>query len=108
MLALITAAFTIWTPQPSIWALQMLASKNNPENFGSHPSDLPVLMKQTRVLSDISYPSKYQENKLDLYLPQTDSKPLPVIIFIHGGGFISGDKYMPADYSRALASKALL
>ncbi|PEB20726.1 alpha/beta hydrolase [Bacillus toyonensis] len=105
MLALIKAAFTIWTPQPSIWALQMLASKNNPENFGSHPSDLPVLMKQTRVLSDISYPSKYQENKLDLYLPQTDSKPLPVIIFIHGGGFISGDKYMPADYSRALASK---
>ncbi|PGA03933.1 alpha/beta hydrolase [Bacillus mycoides] len=105
MIVLITAAFTIWTPQPSIWVLQMLGSKNNPENYGSHPSDLPALMKQTRVLSDISYPSKYQENKLDLYLPQTDSKPLPVIIFIHGGGFINGDKYMPADYSRALASE---
>ncbi|PFN50391.1 acetylesterase, partial [Bacillus thuringiensis] len=64
MITLITAAFTIWTPQPSIWVLQMLASKNNPENYGSHPSDLPALMKQTRVLSDISYPSKYQEIEL--------------------------------------------
>lgn len=103
-IVLITSAFAIWTPQPTIWVMQLLASKNNPENFGSDPSDLPALMAQTQVISDLSYPSKYKENKLDLYLPQGDSKPLPVILFIHGGGFITGDKFMAANYSRALAA----
>ncbi|EPY05562.1 alpha/beta hydrolase domain-containing protein [Paenibacillus alvei TS-15] len=103
-IVLITAAFTIWTPQPTIWLARLLSSKIGPDNFGSKPSDLPELMVQTQMISDISYPSKYHENKIDLYLPQGDSKPLPVIIFIHGGGFVMGDKFMPANYSRALAS----
>ena len=41
----------------------------------------------------------YAENdnprqKLDLYLPRkrSDDKPLPVIVFIHGGGWKGGDK----------------
>ncbi|MFJ8513733.1 alpha/beta hydrolase [Lysinibacillus xylanilyticus] len=103
-IVLITSAFAIWTPQPTIWVMQLLASKKNPETFGSNPSDLPTLMAQTQVISDITYPSKYQENKLDLYLPQGNSKQLPVILFIHGGGFITGDKFMAANYSRALAT----
>lgn len=34
--------------------------------------------------------------KLDLYRPETISKPLPLILFIHGGGWTGGDK---ADYA---------
>ena len=30
--------------------------------------------------------------KLDLYLPQQGETPYPVVIAIHGGGFLSGDK----------------
>ncbi|MGE7789921.1 hypothetical protein [Lysinibacillus sp. NPDC096259] len=57
VIVLITSAFAIWTPQPTIWVMQLLASKNNPENFGADPSNLPALMEQTQVISDISYPS---------------------------------------------------
>jgi acetyl esterase/lipase len=49
------------------------------------------------VIKDIEY-AKIGDvsNKLDLYIPKNDgSKPLPLIIFIHGGGWLGGDKAKP-------------
>jgi acetyl esterase/lipase len=34
----------------------------------------------------------HARNKLDLYLPEKSDKPLPVIVFVHGGGWQAGDK----------------
>ncbi len=31
--------------------------------------------------------------QLDLYLPETYSKPLPIVVWIHGGGWVNGDRY---------------
>ena len=33
----------------------------------------------------------YPNNKLDLWLAKSD-KPTPLVVFIHGGGFVGGDK----------------
>ncbi len=41
------------------------------------------------IESDISY-SSYQKNSLDLYVPDTEN--YPVILFIHGGSFVAGDR----------------
>jgi len=41
---------------------------------------------------DISYGNTSMKNKLDLYLPVAGTAPYPVIIYIHGGGFMQGDK----------------
>jgi acetyl esterase/lipase len=38
------------------------------------------------------YAEKSPDEKLDLYLPAKGSGPAPVVIWIHGGGFIEGDK----------------
>ncbi len=40
--------------------------------------------------ADVSYGS-HPNNKLDLWLAKSD-KPTPLIVFIHGGGFVGGDK----------------
>ncbi|MBO0896217.1 alpha/beta hydrolase [Arthrobacter sunyaminii] len=40
---------------------------------------------------------------LDLFLPATDRKPLPVVMWIHGGAWISGDKEDVAPYLKVLA-----
>ena len=56
------------------------------------------------VASDIAYGEavdEYGEPKalyLDLYEPTSDSEPLrPAFIWVHGGGFIGGDKASPGD-----------
>ena len=41
---------------------------------------------------DLAYGGDSPAQKLDLYLPPQGETPYPVVIAIHGGGFISGDK----------------
>ena len=44
------------------------------------------------VHKDLAYGRDSAAQKLDLYLPATGKPPYPVVVAIHGGGFISGDK----------------
>lgn len=41
---------------------------------------------------DVPYANISSAQKLDIYLPSTGSVPFPVIVSIHGGAFMSGDK----------------
>jgi acetyl esterase/lipase len=41
---------------------------------------------------DIPYASLSQAQKLDIYLPDEGEGPFPVIVWIHGGAFMGGDK----------------
>jgi acetyl esterase/lipase len=41
---------------------------------------------------DIAYANKSNSEKLDIYLPDDRLGPFPVIVFIHGGAFMMGDK----------------
>jgi acetyl esterase/lipase len=34
-------------------------------------------------------------NSLDLYLPEGVKKPYPLVVYIHGGGWVGGDKRLP-------------
>ncbi len=43
-------------------------------------------------IADLAYAEKSPLEKLDLYLPAPSNSPAPVVIWIHGGAFIVGDK----------------
>jgi acetyl esterase/lipase len=40
----------------------------------------------------LAYASLSSAQKLDLYIPTSSSGPFPVVIMVHGGGFMYGDK----------------
>jgi triacylglycerol lipase len=48
------------------------------------------------ILRDIRYGS-HPRHRLDLFVPAAAkaSEPLPVMVFVHGGGFVAGDKSTP-------------
>jgi acetyl esterase/lipase len=46
-----------------------------------------------RRFLDIPYADQSTAQKLDIYLPDEGEGPFPVIVSIHGGGFMSGDKF---------------
>jgi acetyl esterase/lipase len=46
-----------------------------------------------KILRDLEYvPGGHERNRLDLYLPEKAQGPLPLIVFIHGGGWSAGSK----------------
>jgi arylformamidase len=51
-----------------------------------------VLVKQQSALAkDLSY-GDHERQVLDIYAPQKASGLKPVVVFVHGGGFLKGDK----------------
>jgi acetyl esterase/lipase len=50
------------------------------------------LSSVTPAYKDLAYATVSAAQKLDLYLPAAGSGPFPVVIMVHGGGFMFGDK----------------
>jgi acetyl esterase/lipase len=46
--------------------------------------------RQVEIEHDLTYPSRYRANMLDLYIPKGNSVKPATIIWIHGGSFIGG------------------
>ena len=82
----------------------LLLGKGNPARGANRPMMEDRYLKEVfssiKVNRDIVYgqaknvvSGKNQKLKLDIYEPKGDTEPLrPVIVMIHGGGFINGDK----------------
>jgi acetyl esterase/lipase len=43
-------------------------------------------------LKDIAYADQSDAQKLDLYIPSSTSRPCPVVVWLHPGGYTRGDK----------------
>src|ERR1700728_1615556 len=60
-----------------------------------NPAPLPGLPEGARTLLNIHYvPNGTERQTLDLYLPATATN-WPLIVWIHGGGWMEGDKEKP-------------
>ena len=61
--------------------------------LGDTSTFLAYLSNQYRVTPNVTYhvASNY-ENKLDLYIPRNASGPTPVLMYLHGGGWVGGTK----------------
>lgn len=56
----------------------------------------PVLPPGTQVVRDVEYvPNGHERQKLDLYVPKEGTRPLPLVVWIHGGGWRAGSKDNP-------------
>ena len=56
-------------------------------------SFLAYVSNQYRVTPNVTYHvASNHENKLDLYVPRNATGPTPVLMYIHGGGWVGGAK----------------
>lgn len=54
-------------------------------------------------IKDIGYDRKYPERKLDVYRPSDTSRKYPVIVNVHGGGLVMGNKEFNTYFCAQLA-----
>ncbi|HDR3890820.1 TPA: alpha/beta hydrolase fold domain-containing protein [Bacillus cereus] len=62
-------------------------------------------LKETRIVRDINYKSKFPDGTLDIVYPKNHTEKTPVIFWVHGGGFVGGDKSDITGYAVELAAR---
>jgi acetyl esterase/lipase len=61
--------------------------------LGETSAFLAHVSNQYRVTPNVTYHvASGHENKLDLYVPRDANGPTPVLMYIHGGGWVGGSK----------------
>ena len=55
-------------------------------NVGERSSALREARKHVDVIRDVTY-GPHSDNKLDVYVPTVATRPMPVLLYIHGGAF---------------------
>ena len=68
------------------------------------PLNYQQIAQSITIHNDIEYPSEHGSNILDVYLPKNINKPLATVIFVHGGGYVGGDKQETKYFAASLAA----
>jgi acetyl esterase/lipase len=73
------------------------------KNAKAKPGNMvkPSTSGDITIIKDISYATQSNAQKLDIYMTATTRAPQPVIVWLHPGGFLSGDKDGSAAKERA-------
>lgn len=59
---------------------------------GGGPGGASTFASVDPSFTDLAYADQSEAQKLDLYLPTAGDGPFPVVVMVHGGGFMFGDK----------------
>ncbi len=105
-------------PRALIVAVVLLAACRSPgPDYAEPPPDelefecsaapISALPDGVCFVADLPYAGEDDQQRLDLFLVESD-EPAPLAIFVHGGGFVSGDKSAAWQGGRAGELRAVL
>jgi acetyl esterase/lipase len=67
------------------------------------------ITNEVKDIKNVSYSGKWgKHNTLDVHYPKNASGPLPIVAYVHGGGWAVGDKFIDTGYCRKLAESGFL
>ena len=95
--------FSLLSPIPISMLLRSMLSNG----VAVAPENYEETEKQVTAIKDLTYPSLYQDNSADIYFPKGGGGPFPVVLWVHGGAFVGGDKRDVEIYATTLASEGL-
>ena len=69
-----------------------MPAQGNVMPAGGGPGGASTFASVDPSFTDLAYADQSEAQKLDLYIPTTGEGPFPVVVMVHGGGFMFGDK----------------
>jgi len=98
------AAFKL-TPWPSVWLIRHAyhdhASKAN-------ASLAPLVPGRVSATYDLSYSRGERDASFDVFAPADATRPLPVLVWVHGGGYVAGSRSDLSNYLQILAARGFV
>lgn len=103
LVTLILAGVIFWTvsPWPSVWLLRAAPDPAGLDNAAAAAEFVP---DDIHADLDVVYDEGSNEGRVDVFRPADAEAALPVVFWVHGGGFIAGQKEPMRSYLQVLAS----
>jgi Esterase/lipase len=101
---LIFLIFVLFTPYPTVWLLRCIFK--NP--VYKKAQNYEQIKNKVVIKENINYNSKYDKGYLDIISPKKVDEKLPVIIWVHGGAFVAGNKEGVESYMVMLANEGYI
>jgi acetyl esterase len=104
LLPVVLYAAYLLSPWPSALFYRVLMDRGGVAMANALAKHVPP---EVRSLRDLRYDPADPDALLDVHYPSAvlkDGKALPTVVWIHGGGFISGGKEQIANYARIVAA----
>ncbi|MGM7680127.1 alpha/beta hydrolase [Microbacterium sp. A94] len=102
-IAVVVAIVGAITPWPSAMVIRAVFTQGGDATAAEMEKYVPDT-KLTETL-DVSYGTDGVDTTMDVFTPASATGPLPTIVWIHGGAWISGSKENVAPYMRILAAE---
>lgn len=108
--AVIVVAAGVYTafqlsPWPSVWMIRYSFDKGAAESSASIAGLVPTNIS---VQNSLSYAPGDKDALLDIYSSPDAQAPQPAVVWVHGGGFISGSRSDLSGYLQILASRGFV
>lgn len=91
------------SPKPSA---MIIARLFNGEVKISDQKAYDIAKNNVSVTLDQTYQSKFKDNTYDVYYPKHSTTSVPVLLWVHGGGYVGGDKEGAKEFATRLSSDA--
>jgi len=95
--------FAYLSPWPGVWLLRVVFNSQANETVTEMNKYAPT--DGIDATFDISYGDAGANTTFDIFSPSDTTGPLPTVIWVHGGAWVSGDKSMRDPYARILAAQ---
>lgn len=111
LMGLLALIATLWvtvsyiTPAPAIWAIRLLFDSGSDAASAKLAPHVPRGIATTRA---VRYDPADPDALLDVFRRQDAKGPQPAIIWVHGGGFVSGNRDIVAEYLKILAAQGFV
>lgn len=92
ILALIVLGVLLYFSALPKFILHKIRTSPNPDGEMTFPENYDEMKSKCEIVKDLVYPSQYPSNAYNIYLPSKAEEKIPLIIWVHGGGFIGGTK----------------
>lgn len=102
-IALVVAIVGAITPWPSAMVIRAVFTQGGDATAAEMDKHVPDT-KLTETL-DVAYADEGTDTTMDVFTPTSATEPLPTIVWIHGGAWISGSKENVDPYMRILAAE---
>lgn len=93
------------TPQPAIWAIRALFDSGSD---AASAKLLPKVPGNVETIGSVHYDPSDPDAMFDVFRQSGVSEPRPAIVWIYGGGFVSGNRHIVAEYLKILAAQGFV